>query len=100
MKNKKLKTLRDLEEPVVNDEICNSNIVESDDLRELAKEWIKYLKNQEKLHWRYVSMSIGENPSCEVPKGLDFISFLPHGYDTIVKFIKNTFNLEDDKNEK
>ena len=72
------------------------------ELRKLAKQWIRYLKKQEELHWESINNSIGENPSFEVPKGFDGKSFIgkySSGYQERIDMIKELFNLEDDKDE-
>lgn len=69
-------------------------------LKDLAREWIKYLEKQKELHTEWVCHGIGENPDFELPKGFDleFAYALPYGYDEIIDWIKEFFNL-DDKND-
>jgi hypothetical protein len=70
-------------------------------LREFAEAHIKYLREQEKLHWEFVSHSVGDNPSCEMPKGFDYegACALPYGYKALIRWIQKAFNLEVDKDE-
>lgn len=73
--------------------------VTESNLREFAKKHIKYLKEQEKLHWKWVSMSVGEHPSGILPDGFDYENCyaLPFGYRDIIRWIQKTFNLEVDE---
>jgi tRNA A37 N6-isopentenylltransferase MiaA len=65
-------------------------------LREFAKEHIKYLRKQEKLHWEWVSRGVGDHPYFDVPKGFDIDNchVLPYGYENIIHWIQKAFNLE------
>jgi len=105
---KQLRTLHDIDEPVVDDVICASNIVKSDVLRAAAREWIKELEKEMDVHSRHfkdndnwISGDKEDNDSraCEHWVVVDdgFYSFcacyLKNRY--LIKNIRMFFNLED-----
>lgn len=85
------KTLKNLVK--ANDDELSFGGYTVDMLEEFAKTHIKYLKRQIKLHWQYVSSSLGENPACKIPRGFKN-EYSIQGKEEIIKWIQKTFNLE------
>ena len=74
------------------------DVVKVEDLQKMAREWVKELRRQEKLHWKAVSNSIiGENPSCKTPRGFSGMSSLPGGYEAQIEVLQKVFNLKEVK---
>ncbi len=95
-----MRTLEDLDRLYI---ALGANIpehVKVSDLKKLAHSWIHYLRKQEKLHWEYVNNSIGENPTCVIPKGFNSEASLPSGYTAKIELIRKLFNLKEAKNER
>jgi len=91
------KTLNDLVKS--NDDELSFGGYTVDMLRIFAKDHIKHLRRQEKLHWKWVSRGIGEHPSGILPKGFDYENSLalPFGYRDVIRWIQKAFNLEVDE---
>lgn len=93
------KTIKDLVKS--NDDELSFGGYTIDMLECFAKAHIKRLRRQEKLHWKFVASSVGENPSCVLPRGFDYENSLalPFGYKDVIRWIQRAFNLEVDKDE-
>lgn len=64
-----------------------------DILKIFARTYIKYLEKQIELHYKHISNSlVGENPSCEIPKGFK-MQYSIQGKRDIIDWIKQAFNL-------
>lgn len=88
-----MKTLKDLDTLITAFNTAIPAHVRVDDLKKMIRAWIKEIRKQEKLHWKYVSNSLGENPSCEIPKGFTSSGSLPSGYQEQIRILQKIFNI-------
>ena len=66
-------------------------------LKKEAREWIKELEKQKELHGEFMSCATGFNPVFKEPEGFSFADCYPYpfGYDSIIRWIKEFFNLDE-----